>query len=666
MAPRGGDVQGARSALGSPPDRRQGGAVTRAKVVGSRWWREAVTPRVLIARYLPIAGGGLVTALVLVNLVLGVLPVLFVVTTSILIGLVPDAVAGGVGSAAWSELVWAFLIAAAAFVGQQVLAPAQSALGELAKLRIDGRVQDQLMRETLRPTGVSVLEDQAALDALKAATRELESGWVTPGTACAGQLALVARYTRLAGFATLVGVVASWVAALALVVAVMVFRWGNRGGLRRYSQIWQTIMGLVRRSDYLRALSVRDTAAKELRVFGLSAWLSDRYDASYRAWLVPVWRERRRIYLYPFLAYTALGLAVAGVVLVLLARAGATGDITLTDLVIGMQATVAALLLGEHYPEADLQTQFGMLAASGLERFSALATTAEQAQGRSGSTTGASRLPQQAVRFTDLSFSYPGSDRTVLDGLDLELPAGRCTAVVGVNGAGKTTLVKLLTRLYEPTTGTVEVDGIDIRHLGVEAWRRQVSVIFQDFIRYELSAADNIAFGAVHVPRDLEAVRRAAARAGILDVFERLPHGLDTPLARGYRGGIDLSGGQWQRIAIARSLYALDAGSRVLVLDEPTAALDVRAEARFFDQFVELTRGVTSLLISHRFSSVRRADRIVVIEHGRATEQGTHDDLMAADGRYAELFRLQAERFASGPDAQSDVVDPDTLQEQLS
>ena len=425
-------------------------------------------------------------------------------------------------------------------------------------------------------------------------------------------------------------------------------------------------MGLVRRSDYLRALSVRDTAAKELRVFGLSAWLSDRYDASYRAWLVPVWRERRRIYLYPFLAYTALGLAVAGVVLVLLARAGATGDITLTDLVIGMQATVAALLLGEHYPEADLQTQFGMLAASGLERFSALATTAEQAQGRSGSTTGAWRLPQQAVRFTDLSFSYPGSDRTVLDGLDLELPAGRCTAVVGVNGAGKTTLVKLLTRLYEPTTGTVEVDGIDIRHLGVEAWRRQVSVIFQDFIRYELSAADNIAFGAVHVPRDLEAVRRAAARAGILDVFERLPHGLDTPLARGYRGGIDLSGGQWQRIAIARSLYALDAGSRVLVLDEPTAALDVRAEARFFDQFVELTRGVTSLLISHRFSSVRRADRIVVIEHGRATEQGTHDDLMAADGRYAELFRLQAERFASGPDAQSDVVDPDTSQEQLS
>jgi ATP-binding cassette subfamily B protein len=191
----------------------------------------------------------------------------------------------------------------------------------------------------------------------------------------------------------------------------------------------------------------------------------------------------------------------------------------------------------------------------------------------------------------------------------------------------------------------------------VRVWRRQVSVIFQDFLHYELSAADNISFGAVHAPRDPDAIRRAAERAGILDAFEDLPLGLDTPLGRMYEGGVDLSGGQWQRLAIARSLYALGAGARVLVLDEPTAALDVRAESAFFDSFVDLTRGVTSLLISHRFSSVRRADGIVVLDGGRVVEQGSHAELMEVDGTYARLFRLQAERFASGLDAEGDLLE---------
>jgi ATP-binding cassette subfamily B protein len=251
-----------------------------------------------------------------------------------------------------------------------------------------------------------------------------------------------------------------------------------------------------------------------------------------------------------------------------------------------------------------------------------------------------------------VSFSYPGSERLVLDGLDLELPVGRCTAIVGVNGAGKTTLVKLLTRLHDPTAGRITADGIAIDDFDVRAWRRQVSVIFQDFVRYELTAADNIALGAAYAPRDETAVRRAAERAGALGAFSEHPQGLATMLGRGYEGGVDLSGGQWQRLAIARSLYALSAGAKLLVLDEPTSALDVRAEAAFFDSFVELTRGVTSILISHRFSSVRRADNIVVIEGGRVIEQGDHDELLAAGRTYSRLFNLQAERFAAGLDAE--------------
>ena len=184
---------------------------------------------------------------------------------------------------------------------------------------------------------------------------------------------------------------------------------------------------------------------------------------------------------------------------------------------------------------------------------------------------------------------------------------------------------------------------------------------FQDFVRYELSAADNIALGAVHVPRDEAAVRDAADRAGILAALDPLALGLATPLSRAYTDGTDLSGGQWQRVAIARSLYALAAGARVLVLDEPTAALDVRAEAAFFDRFVELTHGVTTVLISHRFSSVRRADHIVVIDAGRVVEQGSHDELMRSDGHYARLFRLQAERFAAGLDADGHPGDQDDI-----
>ena len=240
----------------------------------------------------------------------------------------------------------------------------------------------------------------------------------------------------------------------------------------------------------------------------------------------------------------------------------------------------------------------------------------------------------------------------MLNGLDLTLRAGECTAIVGLNGAGKTTLVKLLTRLYEPTAGTLLVDGNDARDLTIDSWRRQIGVIFQDFNRYELSVSDNIAFGAIARPRDEARIADAAGKAGIGDVAAALPVGYDTILARHYDDGAELSGGEWQRVAIARALYAVAAGARVLVLDEPTAALDVRAEVAFFDQFVELTRGVTSLLISHRFSSVRRADRIVVLEHGRVVEDGTHDSLVAAGGRYADLFHLQAERFAAGLDAE--------------
>jgi ATP-binding cassette subfamily B protein len=245
-----------------------------------------------------------------------------------------------------------------------------------------------------------------------------------------------------------------------------------------------------------------------------------------------------------------------------------------------------------------------------------------------------------------VGFRYPGTADDVFSDLHLDIPAGRSLAIVGANGAGKTTLVKLLARLYDPASGRITVDGVDLRQLDPHAWHTRIGALFQDFVHYDLSVADNVGFGAPTLAADPDRLRAAAERAGALDLVEGLPAGWETVLSRQFTNGVDLSGGQWQRVALARALFAVDGGARVLVLDEPTANLDVRAEADVYDRFLELTAGLTTVVISHRFSTVRRADRIVVLEHGRVIEQGTHGQLLASAGRYAEMFRLQAARFA--------------------
>jgi ABC-type multidrug transport system fused ATPase/permease subunit len=253
---------------------------------------------------------------------------------------------------------------------------------------------------------------------------------------------------------------------------------------------------------------------------------------------------------------------------------------------------------------------------------------------------GAEGRPASEIRFRDVTFAYPTVDGApVLRGFDLTIPAGSSLAIVGQNGAGKTTLAKLLCRLYDPQEGSIEVDGVDLREIGVDAWRERLTAVFQDFIRFELPLRDNVA--PAGAPDDL--ILAALAEAGAGDLAS-----LDTPLAKGYEGGTDLSGGQWQRVALARALCAVRQGAGVVLLDEPTAQLDVRGESEIFQRILSATSGCTTILISHRFSTVRQADRICVLEHGAAVELGTHDELMAANGRYRTMFDLQAQRFAAG------------------
>ncbi|GAA3126500.1 ABC transporter ATP-binding protein [Streptosporangium carneum] len=608
---------------------------------------ELVAARWNIARQVPRAGGGLVTALVLTNLVLGVLPVIFVIMTAVVLGRVPEAVRGGLDSAAWQELIGVFVVAALVFLAQQVITPLAASLGELMARRVDGRAFDELMAASLGGPGVAPLEDEQVLNDLGVAARELEAGIFSPGQASAGLLALIARYTQLCAYIVVVGVTYSWAAGAGLLVAVLVFRYAFRGGLRKYTQVRIDLAGTERKSDYLRNLAVRPGAGKEIRVFGLVDWLREGIRVAYLAVLRPVWAERRRILLWPVLWMTLGCLALVALVF------GGTGvtmanGLTLTGFILVMQSGLGALRLSGYYPEADVQTAIGMYSYEAVQRF----TRRIEAYEEPAATAAGDPAPAHAgiVHFDNVSFRYPGGGPALFDGLDLKISLGRCTAIVGVNGAGKTTLVKLLARLYEPTGGVIRFDGVDIRSYPLDEWRARLGVIFQDYQRYEVSAADNIGFGSIAHVDDRPGIRAAAQAVGIAEALDELPDGMDTTLARHMTGGADLSGGQWQRVALARALFALRNGSAVVVLDEPTASLDVRAEAGFFDEFADLTRGATTLLISHRFSTVRHADDIVVLEHGRVTEQGGHEELLALDGRYAELFRLQADRFGDADD----------------
>lgn len=629
----------------------------------------AIRGRLEIARLVPSAGWRLVVPLILMHLAAGAVPVGFVIATSIVIGRVPSAVEGGVNSPAWDALVTGFILAALLFLLAQVMAPVITAVNARVRRRIDGKLRDEVLELVSQTTSIAPLEDHAVLDELSEVARQLDTEWNTPGQAVAGFLALVARYTTLVGFCAVISLQSFWWAGLAIFASTMTFRTVNRGGLRRFSAAWRTIMPASRRRDYLRDLTMGDKAAKETRIFGINDWLSQRYTSAFWDMYRPVGIARRKIVFAPYVPLTMLGVAVTGFVLYSVGQSAVDGALTLTALALSLQATLGAVSLGQEFEESDVPTQFGMRALEALGKLRGLIAVASAREAAESASLAASRmsarmaarehtganagldvraLPSSLLEFKDVRFAYPGGDDEVLSGLDLAIPAGRSTAIVGINGAGKTTLVKLLTRLYEPTAGSIVADGVTVGDIDVKEWRKQVSVIFQDFIRYEFSAADNIWMGTTHAPRDLDAIREAALKADILDAFEDLPLGLDTPLARTYEGGVDLSGGQWQRIAIARSLYALHHGAKILVLDEPTSALDVRAEAAFFDKFVDLTRGVTSILISHRFSSVRRADHILVLDGGVVSAQGSHEELMEAGGQYAQLFRLQADRFAGG------------------
>jgi ATP-binding cassette subfamily B protein len=250
---------------------------------------------------------------------------------------------------------------------------------------------------------------------------------------------------------------------------------------------------------------------------------------------------------------------------------------------------------------------------------------------------------REGVEFNNVSFRYPGSDRLVLRNLSFVLRPGETVAVVGENGAGKTTLVKLLARFYDPTEGSILLDGKDLREYDLEDLHRHIGVIFQDFVHYDLSVRENIGFGQIEFLDDQQRIVRAADQGGSHSVIDKLPKKFETILGRTFDEGVDLSGGEWQKLALSRAF--MREGAQVLILDEPTAALDALAEYEMYSRFADLTAGKMTIFISHRFSTVRVANHILVMQEGSVIEEGAHDELMGLDGLYTKMFNAQAERY---------------------
>ena len=556
----------------------------------------------------------------------GMLPALFAIAMGVLVGAVERG----------SALVPPLVAVGVVFLLLQTLPSLHHAVGANLGSRTAAWLYDQLTVACVSPPGMGHLED-SRLSADLAMARDFDLGISGPPLNIAMDF-IASGLVEMVGGMLSAAVLAAyrWWAPLLLAGAWLSTHW-----LLRESGVWRDrntdeVREAQRHADYAYRLAVDPPAAKELRLFGLAGWTIERFTNRRRRLFDLRWeatRLRERPVLWSVLIVLSANLVVFWA--------------------IGHDAVVGRLLVGQVVTFATAAVSTSMIAFGGLSWAldgaaapAAAVLRLQDAMGARGELARGSRtaqdMPARAIRFRNLRFAYPGTaGQAVLDGFDLTIPAGSSLAIVGQNGAGKTTLAKLLCRLYDSQQGTIEIDGVDLRELDIDAWRSRVTAVFQDFIRFELSLRDNVApAGAPDT-----AIQQALAEAGAAQLAP-----LDTILSRAYKNGTDLSGGQWQRIALARALCAVKLGAGLVLLDEPTAQLDVRGEREIFNRVLEATRNTTTILISHRFSTVRHADRICVLEHGRVVEFGTHDDLMSACGRYRTMFDLQASRFGEPDD----------------
>jgi ATP-binding cassette subfamily B protein len=580
---------------------------------------------------LPKADRGLSVAWWALLVLRGVLPAIFGIAMGVLVAVVQR---GG-------NLAFPLGLVGVVFVLLQVLGPIHTAAGANLGDRTAAWLYDRLTEACVGPPGMGHLEDAKLTSDLTVA-RDFDLAMTGPPLSTSMDFIAGAMVELIAGLASAAILAAyAWWAPILLGGAWLATHWLLRESAVWYDRNTDEVRGAQRDADYAYRLAVDPPASKELRMFGLVGWTLDRFIAR-RTRLHELQYAATRLRERPLVWSMLVVVAANIIVFWSIASAAANGRLTLGEVVVFAQCALGTSLIA-----------FGGLswALDGSAAPVAAVLRLEQAMAPAGALSAGSRraanMPRREIHFRDLTFAYPGGT-PVLDHFDLTIPAGTSLAIVGQNGAGKTTLAKLLCRLYDPQSGSIDVDGVDLREFDIGSWRSRLAAVFQDFIRFELPMRDNVALAGAPDETILAALRSADAA----DLAS-----LDTVLARGYEGGTDLSGGQWQRVALARALCAVQLGAGVVLLDEPTAQLDVRGEAEIFERMLSATRRCTTILISHRFSTVRHADRICVLEHGRVIELGTHDELIAKGGRYRTMFDLQAQRFGATEDEEGAAYD---------
>ena len=512
----------------------------------------------------------------------------------------------------------------------------QSLLRDLMRASLGNHV-NTLILEKAATLELRHFEDADFYDKMQNARREAS---LRPLSMALETASLLQQMLILISYAVLLVRLSPWSVLLIVAASVPSFIAEARfSGESFRLNTWRAPEG--RRQNYLEWILTRDSHVKEVKLFNLAPLVLQRY----RALFEKFYAEDRSLALRKGAAGIALGLlsllAFYGAYAFMAVRA-ALGAITLGDLTLylsvfrqGQSSIQSALAsIGSLYEDG--------LFMSNLFAYLDIGTGGEQPRRVPPLTPPRARA--QEIEFRDVSFKYPGTDNWVLRGISLRLAPGEKMALVGENGAGKSTLIKLLMRLYDPSEGSIRYGGVDLRDMDVRDLRDRIGVLFQDFVRYQWTARENVGVGWVPALGDEARIDHAVDDGGARSVIDQLPQKLDTMLGGWFEDGHELSGGQWQKIALARAFMR---DSEVLVLDEPTAALDAEAEHELFVKLQQLAAERTAILISHRFSTVRRADRIAVIQQGRVEELGTHDELLARDGRYAHLFRLQASGYVS-------------------